>query len=367
VITGAFPALLISSLKAYARNRSAMFFSLLVPLLIMVIFGLLNLGGSVSERVAVVDDAHNGGSQQIIRALHAVPVLKVSQGALDAERAALKNGDVDLVVVLPADLPPSFAGDATTRPVTITEYTNQARPQDTAVAGGVVQRVFDNLQHFASGTPPPILVQEQPVSGKNLTYVDFLVPGIISLSIMQTGIFSVGFALVAMKRTGILRRLMATPMNITDFMVAQVGTRMIMSAAQVVILLSVALLFFKFHMNGNALILLAVAILGSGIFIAIGFAIAGYAKSEDAVPALANIVVLPMMFLSGVFFSRNGEPDWLHRISDYLPLTFLTDAIRGVSVDGASLWTIRGDLLGIAVWVLIAVFLATRLFRWEVG
>ena len=108
-----------------------------------------------------------------------------------------------------------------------------------------------------------------------------------------------------------------------------------------------------------------VAIAGAGIFIAFGFAIAGYAKSEDAVPALANIVVLPMMFLSGVFFPRTSMPDWLHRVSDLLPLTYLSEGIRSIANDGASLWTIRTDLIGITVWLAIAVFLATRLFRWE--
>jgi ABC-2 type transport system permease protein len=364
MISSAFPTLLVASIKGYARNRSAMFFSLLVPLLIMVIFGLLNLGGNVSERVAVVDQAHTGASRSIVEALERTgSVLKISKPDETAARQSLKDGNVDLVVILPAGMPETLAPGGA--PALVTELTNPAKPTDTAIASGVVQRVFDRI---SAGGRELVQVSEVPINGgRNLTYVDFLVPGIIALSIMQTGIFSVGFALVAMKRTGILRRLMATPMRVSDFMVAQVGTRMIMSAAQVVILLTVAILFFKYHMIGNALLLLGVAIFGSGIFIAIGFAIAGYAKNEDAVPALANIVVLPMMFLSGVFFSRNGEPDWLHKLSDYLPLTYLTDAIRSVSTDGASLWAIRGDLLGIAVWVLIAVLLATRLFRWEIG
>jgi ABC-2 type transport system permease protein len=362
MLTSAFPTLLISSIKAYTRNRSAMFFSLLVPLLIMVIFGLLNLGGNVTERVAVVDEAHNAASQAIVAGLQRISVLKVSQGDEAGERARLQNGDVDLVLILPADLPNGFAGAA--QPAQVIELTNESKPTDTAVAAGVVQRFFDNL---GSGGRPAIQVAQQPINGRNLTYVDFLVPGIIALSIMQTGIFSVGFALVTMKRTGILRRLMATPMRVTDFMVAQVGTRMIMSAAQVGVLLLVALVAFHYHLVGNILSLLLVAIFGSGIFIGLGFAVAGYAKDEDAVPALANLLALPMMFLSGVFFSRNSEPDWLQHLSGYLPLTYVTDAIRGISTNGVSLWAVRGDLLGIAVWILIAVLLATRLFRWEVG
>jgi ABC-2 type transport system permease protein len=357
MITRAFPTLLVTSLKGYTRNRSAMFFSLLVPLMIMVIFGLLNLGGSQKLTIGVVDRAGTDASRSFISALEGSKVFDIKRGALDGETSALRKGDRAVVLALPEGFGATGAAGS------ITMYKSSARPTDALIAGSIIQQFLFR----AARTQPPVTLDTQEVNGKDVTYVDFLVPGIMALSIMQTGIFSVGFALVAMKKTGILRRLMATPMHVMDFMAAQVGTRMIMAAAQVAILLAVALGFFHFHLAGNVLSLMLVAILGSGIFIAIGFAIAGYAKSEDAVPALANIVVLPMMFLSGVFFGRSGMPDWLHTISDFLPLTYLTDAIRNIAVEGTSLWGVRGQLLGILAWLVISVFLATRLFRWEVS
>jgi ABC-2 type transport system permease protein len=373
---GAFPTLLAVSLKAYYRNRSAMFFSLLVPLMIMVIFGLLNLGGgSTSETVGIVDKARNPSSEQIVQSLKKVSVLKLDFGSESSELNALKKGDRAAVVVLPPDLgslitcpagsPPSCRPRP--KPVTIPVYGNKTKPQDAQISRAIVTQFFDSASFAALGQPGGIYqAAAQDLPGQNTTYTDFLVPGIIALSIMQTGIFSVAFAFVQQKQTGVLRRLMATPMRVSEFLAAQVSTRLIMAAVQVVILVAVAVVAFHFRLAGNVIELLMACILGSAIFIAVGFAISGYASDEQAVPAIANIIVLPMMFLSGIFFPRDSMPGWLHRISDFLPLTYVTDAIRSVSVNGSHLWNLGPDVIGIAVWLMITVVLAIRLFRWEV-
>lgn len=373
---GAFPVLLSVSLKAYYRNRSAMFFSLLVPLMIMVIFGLLNLGGgSTSETAGIVDEAHNPTSEQIIQSLKKVSVLKLDFGSQTGELNALKKGGRAVVVVLPPDLgalitcpagsPPSCRPRP--KPVSIPVYGNKTKPQDAQIARAIVTQFFDSASFAALGQPAGIYKTDaQDLPGQNTTYTDFLVPGIIALSIMQTGIFSVAFAFVQQKQTGVLRRLMATPMKVSEFLAAQVSTRLIMAAVQVVILVGVAVLAFHFRLAGNVIELLLACVMGSAIFIAVGFAISGYASDEQAVPAIANVIVLPMMFLSGIFFPRDSMPGWLHRISDFLPLTYVTDAIRSVSVDGAHLWNLGSDVIGIVVWLMITVVLAIRLFRWEV-
>jgi ABC-2 type transport system permease protein len=373
---GAFPTLLAVSLKAYYRNRSAMFFSLLVPLMIMVIFGLLNLGGgSTSETVGIVDKARNPSSEQIVQSLKKVSVLKLDFGSESSELNALKKGDRAAVVVLPPDLgslitcpagsPPSCRPRP--KPVTIPVYGNKTKPQDAQISRAIVTQFFDSASFAALGQHGGIYqAAAQDLPGQNTTYTDFLVPGIIALSIMQTGIFSVAFAFVQQKQTGVLRRLMATPMRVSEFLAAQVSTRLIMAAVQVVILVAVAVVAFHFRLAGNVIELLMACILGSAIFIAVGFAISGYASDEQAVPAIANIIVLPMMFLSGIFFPRDSMPGWLHRISDFLPLTYVTDAIRSVSVNGSHLWNLGPDVIGIAVWLMITVVLAIRLFRWEV-
>jgi len=348
-----------SSLKAYFRNRGAIFFSLLVPLMIMGIFGLINFGNSTpSVNIGVVDQAHNQVSGRIISSLQGIKAVKLHTGALDSERHELQQGNRDLVAVLPASI-----GQGSTA---ITAYYNQGNPQNSQVAIAIMNQFVDRASFAFAGISPSLTLDTRPVQSRNLTYVDFLVPGMIALSIMQTGLFGVVFTFVQWKQRGILRRLMATPMRVSDFFFSQLATRLTTVALQIVVLLAVGLFVFHFHFAGNLLYLLIVGIIGGGIFLAMGLAISGASKSEETAAPIANLVSLPLMFLSGIFFSRSNMPEWLQTITQYSPLTYVSDALRSISIDGASLWAIRTDLLGIFIWLAIAVVIATRLFKWEV-
>src|SRR5918911_2649764 len=249
-----------SSLKAYVRSWQALFFSLLIPLLIMGIFGVINFGGNVSVDLGVVDDAHNQVSQLVLSNLKQVKALKVHVGKLDAEKAALQKGDRALVVVLPPDL-----GQG---PASISGYYNQGQPQNSQAAIGIVTQFLDQASFRFAGVKPSFTLNAQPVQSRNLTYVDFLVPGMIAMSIMQTGLFSVVFVLVQFKQRGVLRRLMATPMRVSDFFISQVTTRLLMSLLQLIVLLLVGIFAFHIHFVGNLGYMMLVAVLGAAIFIA---------------------------------------------------------------------------------------------------
>lgn len=353
-----FWMLTYTGMKAYLRNRGAIFFSLLVPLLIIGIFGLLNFGGSASVNIGVVDQAHNQVTSRVLDNLRNVKAVKFHTGSLAGEKHELQQGSRDLVVIIP----PSIGQG----PATVTAYYNQGNPQNSQVAIAIMNQFLDRASFAVAGTTPAFTLDAQPVQSRNLTYVDFLVPGIIALSIMQTGLFGVVFTFVQWKQRGILRRLMATPMRVRDFFFAQLITRLLTVALQIVVLLMFGLLVFHFHFVGNVLYLFVVGIAGGAIFLALGLAISGYAKNEETAAPLANIISLPLMFLSGTFFPRSSMPDWLQTITRFSPLTYLSDALRSISVDGASLWAIRTDLLGIVIWLAAAAFIATRLFKWEV-
>jgi ABC-2 type transport system permease protein len=354
-----FVMLTWSSLKAYFRNRGAIFFSLLVPLMIMGIFGLINFGNNTaSVNIGIVDQANNEVSNTIISNLRGIKAVKLHAGSLDGEKRELQQGNRDLVAVLPASI-----GQGSTA---ITAYYNQGNPQNSQVAIAIMNQFVDRASFGVAGLTPAFTLNTQPVQSRNLTYVDFLVPGMIGLSIMQTGLFGVVFTFVQWKQRGILRRLMATPMRVRDFFFSQLVTRLTTVALQIGVLLVVGILLFRFHFEGNLLYLLIVGIVGGGVFLAMGLAISGASKSEETAAPIANLVSLPLMFLSGVFFPRSSMPGWLQTITQFSPLTYVSDALRSISIDGASLWAVRSDLLGIGIWLLIAVVIATRLFKWEV-
>lgn len=351
-------SLFVASFKMFVRNRAALFFSLFVPLLIMLIFGVLNFGGSTTISLGLVDEAATAGSHTLVAALGQVKTFEIHAGARDPELSQLKDGHRDLVLVIPAgyELKVPASGSAG-----LVAYGNQAKPEQ-ARLGGLLLNAIVGQMLAGGGSESLVAVQDLP--GRSLGYIDFLVPGILGLTLMQLGLFSVSFGFVQLKRTGALRRLFATPTSPAYFLAAQVTSRLIIGLTQVFVLLGMGL-WFGLHLQGSIVLLLAISLLGSIIFLAIGFGIAGWAKNEDQAAPVANLVSLPMTFLSGVFFSRDAMPDFLRTITDYLPLTYLNHALRSVVNDGVGVGAIGGDLLGMAVWAVIAFVVAVWLFRWE--
>lgn len=202
-----------------------------------------------------------------------------------------------------------------------------------------------------------------PAAGARTRYVDFLVPGILGMNVMQLNIFSVAFALVIQRQRGVIRRIFATPLSPSRFLAAHSLLRLGLSIAQVAILLVLSFVLFEVRVVGSLADLVVVAIVGAVAFLMQGFAIAGWAKTENQVPPVANLITLPQFFLSGVFFPKETAPDLIEPITAYLPLTLFNDALREISAQGATLWDVRAQLLGLAIWGLAGFVLAVRLLK----
>ena len=355
-------------LRAYLRDRSALFFSVVLPLMFMLIFGALNFGAFGHVSVGVDDEAQNADSARFTTILQGVATFSIRTGAVADEKASLLKGDRDLVIVIPKDfrLAPTPAGLAATAPA-LTVYANAGRAQQASVGQAILAQVIDQLTFAVNRTSPIVAMRVESVNARELRYVDFLVPGILAMTIMQLGISGVAFGLVAAKQRGVLRRIMATPFPPRRFLAAQVVERLILAVVQTLILLGVAVLVFKVQVVGSLPELLAVTILGSVVFLCLGFALAGWATTENQVAPLTQIVTLPQLFLSGVFFATDAVPAVVRPLTNLLPLTFLADALREISTSGATLWDVRGAVLGLLVWSAIGFALAVRLFRFETG
>lgn len=189
------------------------------------------------------------------------------------------------------------------------------------------------------------------------------------MSIMQLGIFGVVFALVQYRQQGVLRRLKAAPVNPAQFLFAQISTRLSISVFQTLILLLVGMILFDLAVgDGDVvswLLVIALALFGGILFVTMGLAISGVARTEEVAAPVTNLVSLPMMFLSGVFFPLDALPGVVTVVTQFLPLTFLADAIRAVVTDGSGITDIWSELAGLAAWSAIVFAAATRLFRWE--
>ena len=352
--------LTIASLKMWFRDRQALFWNLFLPLLLMVIFGLFNFGSFGQIDLGVVDLADNPESRGLVSVLESFGGFDVTRGdSEESERREVRAGKRDLALVIPAN----FSAEGP--PVSLKVLYNRGRPREANVGQAVLTQVLDELTFRLSDASRLFVFEAEAVESRNLRYIDFLTPGIIALAIMQMGLFSVAFAFVQLKRQGILRRMFATPLRPASFLFSYVVTRLVVSIMQTLVLIGVAVLLFDVQVVGSIISVLAVALLGGAVFITLGFAVSGWAKNEEVAAPLANVVSLPMMFLSGIFFPREVMPKFLQAVTDYLPLTYLADAMRNIAVDGAALWSQWMNLGGLAVWLVVCFILAVWLFRWE--
>jgi ABC-2 type transport system permease protein len=349
--------LTVASIKMYFRQREAIIWSFILPLFIVSIFAFVRFDGLGTIHLGIVDESGGIGSD-ISNALRNVETFKTDAGSRDHELAELQKGERDLVFVIPPTL---GGGDSNT----VLVFTNEERVQQAQIGVLVLQRFLDERLLARTPVAGRILVHAQPVKSRNLSYIDFLLPGILAMSIMQMGIFGVAFGFVSLKKRGILRRLSVTPVRPADFIIAQVVTRVLVLMIQIGLMVAVGMLLLHFHFSGNLFSMFLIGALGAIVFLSFGFAIAGISKSEDQVAPLANIITLPLLFLSGVFFSRSTLPEFLRRITDFSPLTHLADAMRAVAIDGATLMDVRLQLVGLVVWGVLACVLAIKLFRWE--
>lgn len=360
----AFRSLTIASLKMYFRNVTAVFFTMFIPIILVVIFGLLNSGdNSGSIKIALSNNSKTELAKNFEGSLKKIKAFKIDEVSEKEAREQLGKGKIDLQVVIPEDF--GKTGQTGLKPSTVAAYYNQGKPGSGQTAGLIIGQVMSQYNAKITNSPQLLTLKNTGVKTNNLNYIDFLLPGIIAMTIMQLGVFSVAFGFISFKTSGALRRMQATPLHPINFLAAQSVTRVLIGIMQVLLLLGIGVYAFNMHLIGSLLNMLVMALIGTVTFLAFGFGIAGWAKDENQAAPVANLISFPMLFLSGTFFPRESFPEYLQKITDYLPLTYLADGLRRIANEGASLWTVRGDILGLAIWAIIAFFIAVRLFKWE--
>jgi ABC-2 type transport system permease protein len=364
-------ALTVVSLKMYFRNRQALFWALFFPVLVMLIFGMMNFDGYNAPSVGVHDEAKSKASRNLIKALQGdeEEVLKVSIGTPEEILHDLEFGESRAAIIIPKNY--GVPGELAVLQVTYDERYTQER----AVISTVLRQVTDGLFKEYAAVPDEYLVEnsinvnESLIQGQGQGFKGWLIPGIAAMAIMQTGLFTVVFSLVRFKSQGVLRRLKATPIGAAHFLAGQLTTKAIVVVIQTYVLIIVGALALGVSVNTGRLgawfDLTILALLGGALFIAMGLAISGWAKSEETAAPMANVISMPMMFLSGVFFPHSIMPDWLSRWSQYLPLTYLADGMRAITVEGATVTTLGNELIGLTVWIFVVFTIATKTFRWE--
>lgn len=224
--------------------------------------------------------------------------------------------------------------------------------------------VDDALQSGA-GRKNPVPVSSFVSTEPGTRYIDFLIPGLLGMTLMNSGMWGIGFAIVDMRQRKLLKRFVATPMRKSDFLLALASSRLVLMIIEVALLLGLGVLVFHMHVLGSLLTILLLGGIGSASFGGLGLLTACRAKKIESVSGLINLIMMPMWVFSGVFFSYEHFPAKILPFIKALPLTALNDALRSTILEGASLASQSGRLMILVLWGGISFVLALRWFRWS--
>ena len=261
------------------------------------------------------------------------------------QRRALREGVVN-VVVIPSD-PPTYRFDP-------------AREESRFARAAV-----DDALKRAAGRQDPWTAREEPQEVAGSRYIDWFVPGLIGMGLMSNSMWGIGFGIVQARMRKLLKRMIASPMRKSEYLLAQLIARLAFLPAEVLVPLLFAVIAFGMPVNGSAGAIVVTTLVGTLSFGAIGLLLATRARTIEAISGLMNLVMLPMWILSGVFFSSANFPDAVQPVIHALPLTALIDALRAIILDGATLADVRRELAVLGIWGVAPFFAALRLFSWR--
>jgi ABC-2 type transport system permease protein len=346
--------LLWARLLELKREPEVVFWVFIFPLLLAAGLGIAfrNKPADVTSVVVIAGD----GAQKTVAMLQGSPdkssparsTIRATVLDRDAALKAFHVGKYDLVIESNPD-------------GSYTYYYDPARPES------VLSRAeIDAALQSAAGRKDAVTTSSQASNEPGSRYIDFLIPGLLGMNLMNSGMWGVGFALVEMRQRKLLKRFVATPMRRSDFLLALTSSRLVLMVIEVGLLLGFGVLVFHMRVQGwrSILSVIFLGMLGAVTFGGVGLLTACRAQKIESVSGLINLVMMPMWIFSGVFFSYDKFPAMAHPFIKALPLTALNDALRATIIEGASLGSQSGRLLVLAVWGGVSFILALRWFRW---
>jgi ABC-2 type transport system permease protein len=331
--------------REFFREPEAVFWVFIFPVLLAAGLGIA-FRNRAPERTAIAVVGAGPHANRWADALRDAGEIDVTLLSDAAAAEALRTGEVSLVVV-------SAGGSV--------EY----RYDDTRPESRTARLLVDNALQRAAGRRDPTLAKDQLVRERGSRYIDFLVPGLLGMNLMGSGIWGVGFAIVDARKKRLLKRLIATPMSRPQYLASFVLSRLTLLVIEVGLLLGFGVLAFGVPVRGSLPELVLICLVSSLAFTSLGLLIASRVQTIEGASGLMNLVMLPMWIFSGVFFSASRFPDSIQPFIQALPLTAVVDALRANILRGAGLQTIGSEIAILMAWLVVSFVLALKLFRWR--
>ncbi|HEX6212182.1 MAG TPA: ABC transporter permease [Methylomirabilota bacterium] len=343
---GAHPPLLeltLARLREFVREPEALFWVFIFPVIMAFALGIaFRARGEEAVLVGILDA---DGRAALEAALDRTSGIETRIVAPPDLQLTLQRAEVQIVVE-PGE-PPVYHYDPT------------------RTESLLARRVLDDALQRAAGRTDVFRAREAQVEAVGSRYIDWLLPGLLGMNVMSTGLWGLGFSIVVARTRKLLKRLVASPMRRRDYLLAQLLGRLVFLVPEVGLLLAFGWFAFGVPQRGPWWLLAATCLVGALSFGGLGLLLASRARTVEAVSGLINVVMLPMWILSGVFFSAANFPPPMQPVIQALPLTALNDALRAIMLEGASLPAVAGELALLAGWGVAGFGLALLWFRWR--
>ena len=335
--------LALARLREFVREPEALFWAFVFPILMSIALAIAFPGGGSKPAVVAIEPGP--GSAAIRQTLFATPGITIRDVPPGGEERALREGEVH-VLIEPTN-PPTYRFDP-------------ARDESR-----IARLLVDDALKRAAGRTDPFSAREQPVQIAGSRYVDWLIPGIVGMNIMGTSMWGIGFSVVQTRMRKLLKRLIASPMRKREYLLAQVGGRLVFLAPEAGVPLIFGALVLGMPIQGSIATICIVCLVGALAFGGIGLLLASRPRTFEAISGLMNLTMVPMWVLSGVFFSSANFPQRVQPVIQALPLTALINALRAVVLEGAGVPGVSRELAVLAAWGLASFGIALRFFRWR--
>jgi ABC-2 type transport system permease protein len=335
--------LTLARFREFLREPEAVFWVFAFPVIMTCALGVAFRTRGTEP--VIVGVAVQDGEGEVRHALEQQGGFTIRSLAPDDVERAIRDGRAPVVVV--PGTPPVYRFD-------------EARAESQ-----VARLAVDAALQRAAGRTDAFAARQQPIDIVGSRYIDWLVPGLLGMNIMGTGLWGVGFAIVQARTRKLLKRLVATPMSRAEYLASHVLSRLLFLALETIVIVGFAWVAFDVAVRGSLGALAVLALLGALSFGGLGLLVASRARTIEGVSGIMNLVMMPMWVLSGVFFASSNFPDVMQPFIQALPLTALNDALRGVINEGASLAALRGEVAILIGWGVLPFALALRLFRWQ--
>jgi ABC-2 type transport system permease protein len=350
----------------FFREKQAVFWTFLFPLFMIIFFGLI-FGGSngyenYSVSVGLVNNDNTADSAGFVSVMKAVPVFQMKTGDQKSLQDRLKKGRLNYILVIPKDFKNP---DGTFKPFEL--LYNPEQVNTNMIGLPIFEQMISKMNEMTTKAKPVFSMTKTEVANvkRNVRYIDWLVPGILSMSLLSSALFGIGVVTVSQREKGQLRRFAVTPLPKSTFIAAQTVQRFFIVILQAIIIVIVSMLIFKVQMKGSWIALLFILTVGLLAFSAFGYALAARAKKPETTAAIANVFFFPMMFLSGVYFPVEQMPSYLKVIAAAMPLKYLSDAVRMTFFGNETFTELLLPLAVLTGWFIVCFIIAVKTFIWE--